>query len=197
MLTLGRIRLGSMRSYWHEEAGRRDMTEGKLELSVLGEIPVASIDSATEAITGEWTEPGYSQIVAEALQPTYLFCVSSPKVSCDHLRSTFGEHVVEVYDTGALASRLRTARVISDVHRKVLGIDMFKVRYDKGGLGRDPSRWLRRFVNQKPSRFSEDCEWRVAVFLKGLMADSPREIFLEVDNPSSCFRSAETGSAAV
>jgi hypothetical protein len=184
----GLVRLGSIRSFRSIEASdRKDPTEGHLQLLVPGDVPRAFMNPTTGEVSGLHTAPGLFHYQGEFGNPVLLFCASSLRVSAHHLIRQYGPSVVLIHDPRAFLVAL--AESFTDdppSGRRVTAIDVLRVRYNKGELGRHPHiKSIRPFVGQKSSRFARDHEWRVAAILDGPLFSGPDEHFARVKRPQS------------
>ena len=182
----GKLRLRNVRHFRDVSDARHDPNEGIGALQVPGDVPFIAIDRVTGAARDLGTRPGHISYSQEFINPTYLFCCSTPDVARSLLRSKFGTTLVCIYAPGAFFKALHRALDTKGYAERALAfIECFPVRYDKGEVGQNPADdWRTRLsYGQKPPAFREEHEFRCAVVLGGSQTGAPECLDLTLEDP--------------
>lgn len=184
----GRLRLWKLQYYTTiEDAARKDVDEGEGRLSVLGKVPVVTLDGMTGEIKNTYEVDGHFNYGTTWLNPTYIYCMAMPGADVTELRRRFGEHIVEIAEPERFLRALHVAILATDLGgRRPDFVDGFAVRYDKGAVGsvpEDNSVHLRLSYGQKRPEFACEWEYRVAVPISGPQKGSPEYLDLTLSNP--------------
>jgi hypothetical protein len=182
----GKLRLRNVRHFCDVSDARHDPNEGIGALQVPGDVPIIAIDCLTGAARDLGTRPGHFSYSQELINPTYIFCCSTPDVARSLLRSKFDTTLVRIHAPGAFFEALRRALDTKGYAERALSfIECFPVRYDKGAVGQTPDHdWRTRLsYGQKPPGFREEHEFRCAVVLRGGQDGAPECLDLTLEDP--------------
>ncbi len=161
----GTIHIGCLPYYrYMADNSRRDTTEGESSYTECGEVILTgySPDSSKPPIHIKRTR-NYKSVYTR-INKIRVLCMSLPKVDQGHL-NTFGPHIVKINDPKQLAKDIYDH---FSEHDSIRYIDGANVQYD---FGETPGHQLTEAdkfdmsYKQKPQKFAQDCEFRIAVIL--------------------------------
>jgi len=148
-----------------ENDPRADVSEGKAHLQIASEVQSVHLDRDANLI-GTSSAPGYLNYQSEFVNAVFVYCFSSPpNGDPSRLLKRFGSHVVRIDDPRQLARDVVEWMTLDGRIRDKPVLECLRVVYDKGQKrSREPDFLERTQLNimQKPSSYSEECEFRFA-----------------------------------
>jgi hypothetical protein len=148
-----------------EDAVRADPSEGHAHLQIPGDVTSVHFSRVGQAVRTT-SEPGFLNFSAEFVNPVFVCCFSRPpNDDVTLLPWKFGNFAVRIDDPLLLATDLTEALTRDGVLRATPVVECHRVMYNKGErLDREPDHFTRTRLSftQKPRRFGDEYEWRLA-----------------------------------